>query len=309
MPNLRPVAFIALVLPAAAMAHVPGEIQEDHSALVLSGLLLLSAVLYAGGFLRLWPHVHARAQLWWRAVAYVAGWMTLVVALLSPLDRAASGSFAWHMIQHETLMLIAAPLLVIGRALPTFLWALPHGARVSAGHATKASWFRGAWNRLTSPLSAWLLHAAALWLWHAPALFNAAVTNATVHDWQHATFLVTALIFWHALLNKSARARRGLALLYLFTTTIHTGVLGALLTFAGRPFYATLDGGLREASSLSALEDQQLGGLIMWVPGSIVYVAAALILAARWLSALDGHGAPRSTDRPSSTPPLASPRI
>jgi len=310
MPHLRRAAAgLLALLPLVASAHVPGEIQEDDSTLVLSGLLLASAVLYAGGFLRLWPHVHARAQLWWRAAAYLGGWLTLVVALLSPMDRAATGSFAWHLIQHETLMLVAAPLLVIGRALPTFLWALPHRARVAAGHATRAGWLRGAWNTLTSPLSAWLLHAAALWVWHAPALFNAAVTNATVHDWQHATFLVTALIFWHALLHKSARARHGLALLYLFTTTIHTGVLGALLTFAGRPLYATLDSGLRDASSLTALEDQQLGGLIMWVPGSIVYVAAALILAARWLRMLEQRGRPGAAHSPSSTPPLASPRI
>jgi putative membrane protein len=311
VPNLSVITLAALLLPGVALAHVPGEIPKDDSTLVLSALLLISALLYAGGLLRLWPHVHARGQLWWRALAFVAGWSTLVAALLSPLDRAASGSFAWHMVQHEVLMLIAAPLLVIGRALPTFLWALPPRARVTVGLATKAGWLRSCWNVLTAPLSAWLLHAAALWLWHAPALFNAAVTNATVHDWQHATFLVTALIFWHALLHKSARARHGMALLYLFTTTIHTGVLGALLTFAGRPLYSTLDAGLREASALSALEDQQLGGLIMWVPGSLVYVAAALWLAARWLRVLDeGGGSPRGpAANPSSSPPLVSPRF
>jgi cytochrome c oxidase assembly factor CtaG len=78
-----------------------------------------------------------------------------------------------------------------------------------------------------------------------------------------------------------------LALVYLFTTTIHTGVLGALLTFAPKPLYATLDSGLRDAFAPSALEDQQLGGLIMWVPGSIVYVAAALLLAAQWLRSME----------------------
>jgi putative membrane protein len=311
VPHLRIIALATSLLPTAALAHVPGEVQQENSTLVLTALLLISGLLYAGGLLRLWPHVHARAQLWWRALAFVAGWSTLVAALLSPLDRAAGGSFAWHMVQHETLMLIAAPLLVIGRALPTFLWALPHRARLTVGLATKAGWLRGSWNTLTSPLSAWLLHAAALWLWHAPVLFNAAVTNPTVHDWQHASFLVTALIFWHALFHKSARARHGMALLYLFTTTIHTGVLGALLTFAGRPWYSTLDAGLREASALTALEDQQLGGLIMWVPGSMVYVAAALWLAARWLRALDDGDGARNAPvvNPSSTPPVVSPRF
>jgi putative membrane protein len=179
-------------------------------------------------------------------------------------------------------MLVAAPLLVLGRALPTFVWALPHRARLAAGHASKLIAVRSTWNALTSPLSAWILHAAALWLWHAPALFNAAVVNRTVHDWQHFTFFATALIFWHALLRHGGR---GMAIVYLFTTTVHTGVLGALLTFARHPLYATLNPGLYDLAGLTPLEDQQLGGLIMWVPGALVYVGAALILTARWLNA------------------------
>jgi putative membrane protein len=164
---------------------------------------------------------------------------------------------------------------------------MPHRARLSLGHASKSPALRTLWNSLTSPISAWLLHAAALWLWHVPALFNAAVTRSAVHDWQHASFLVTALIFWHALFHKCTRHTRGMAVVYLFTTTIHTGVLGALLTFAPRPLYATLDAGIRDAAALTALEDQQLGGLIMWVPGSIVYVTIALLLAANWLRSLE----------------------
>ena len=131
-----------------------------------------------------------------------------------------------------------------------------------------------------------------------------------MHDWQHASFLVTALIFWHALLHKGARARPGMGLLYLFTTTIHTGVLGALLTFAPRPLYATLDSGLRDAAALSLLEDQQLGGLIMWVPGSLVYVGAALWIAAHWLRSMERRDAAFGpADSTSSSPPLASPRF
>lgn len=309
MSNLTRGTVVSLLLwPAGALAHVPGEIQEDSTTLLVSGLLLASALLYAGGLLRLWPHVRARRELYGRAAAFAAGWGVLAVSLLSAVDRAAASSFAWHMVQHESLMLVAAPLLVIGRALPTFLWSLPHDARVSVGLATRAGWLRGPWKALTSPLSAWLLHALALWGWHVPAFFNAAVTQRGVHDWQHVSFLVTALIFWHALLHKSARASRGLALVYLFTTTIHTGVLGALLTFAPRPLYATLDPGLRDASSLTALEDQQLGGLIMWVPASIVYVGAALLLIAGWLRALEGRDPGPRRDSSSSSP-FASPRF
>jgi putative membrane protein len=277
--------IVALAIAGAASAHVPNGGATPPPLFVI-GSLLAAALLYAIGILRLWPHVHARRELVWRAWAFAAGWAALALALLSPLDTRAGGSFAMHMIQHEVLMLVAAPLLVIGRGLPTFLWAVPHDARLRLGRATKVDWVRRTWDALTSAFSAWLLHAAALWLWHVPAFFNAAVRNDTAHDWQHATFLVTALLFWHALLRPSGPGSRGLAIVYLFTTTIHTGVLGALLTFAPRPLYATLDSGLT-LGALTTLEDQQLGGLIMWVPGALVYVAVALVLAVRWLRSLD----------------------
>src|SRR5919109_3213702 len=139
MPHLKYATAPGLLLFAsAAVAHVPGDIQEDRSTLWLSAMLTVSLGLYAFGLLRLWPHVHARGDLWRRAAAFVAGWLTLVIALLSSIDRRSASSFAWHMAQHELLMLVAAPLLVWGRALPTFLWSLPHDARVRIGLATKA---------------------------------------------------------------------------------------------------------------------------------------------------------------------------
>jgi putative membrane protein len=302
MPHLRKMLWaVGIIAPAVAGAHA-AESPEGDSSLLVGGLLMLAALMYVAGLLRLWPQTHARTQLRWRAVSFATGWVALLTALLSPLDQWASSSFAWHMVQHEVLMLVAAPLLVIGRGLPTFLWALPHDARLALGRATKQNWLRASWNGLMSPLSAWTLHAAALWLWHVPAFFNAAVTQSGIHDWQHASFLGTALIFWHALLRKSVRASRGLALVYLFTTTIHTGVLGAFLTFAPRVLYATFDAGLRDRAT-TALEDQQLGGLIMWVPGSIVYVTVALLLAAQWLRSLE----PASGS--SSSPPPMTPRF
>jgi putative membrane protein len=278
-------AACALGISGFASAHAPTTITTSPP-LAVAAALLVAALLYIAGVARLWPHVHARRELLWRAAAFAAGWGALALALLSPLDTRAGSSFAMHMIQHEVLMLVAAPLLVIGRGLPTFLWAVPHDARLRLGRATKVDWVRRTWDALTSAFSAWLLHAAALWLWHVPAFFNAAVRDAAVHDWQHGTFLVTALLFWHALLRHGGNGSRGLAIVYLFTTTIHTGVLGALLTFATRPLYATLDSGI-SVGTLTTLEDQQLGGLIMWVPGALVYVAVALVLTVRWLRSLD----------------------
>jgi putative membrane protein len=273
-------AALGLLAMAPAHAHAVADARGAVGAVLVIAALGLAALLYGGGVARLLPHVHARHELAWRALAFAAGWLALAAALLSPLDAAASRSFAVHMVQHEVLMLVAAPLLVLGRGLPTMLWALPRGGRRALGRATRRHWLRAAWGALTAPLAAWLLHAAALWVWHAPRLFNAAVEDPALHDWQHASFLVTALIFWHALLRHGARVS---AVVYLFTTTVHTGVLGALLTFAPRPLYTALDPGLSAFGALTPLEDQQLGGLIMWVPGALVYVGVALALLARWL--------------------------
>jgi len=272
----------ALVAAAPAFAHAPAPVERPEPALVIVPLLV-AAIGYAAGLARLRPHVHARRELAARAVAFSAGWLALALALLSPLDAAAGRSFAAHMLQHEILMLIAAPLLVLGRGLPILLWSLPHHARKSVGHFTKRHAVRSFWNGLTAPVSAWLLHGAALWLWHAPPFFNAALKDGTLHHWQHATFFVSALLFWHALLRHGAQSSRGAAIFYLFTTTVHTGVLGALITFARTPLYAPFDYGLLQPGALTPLEDQQLGGLIMWVPGALVYVGAALTLLARWL--------------------------
>jgi putative membrane protein len=267
---------------APALAHAPAAVERPDAWLAIV-LLAVAAAGYVMGHARLRPHVHARRELGARAAAFAAGWVVLAIALLSPLDAAAGRSFAAHMVQHETLMLVAAPLLVLGRGLPTLLWALPHDARLAVGRLTKRRAFHGFWQHLTAPLAAWLLHGLALWLWHAPPLFNAALADGTLHHWQHATFFVSALLFWHALLRHGAHAARGAAILYLFTTTVHTGVLGALITFAPTPLYAPFDYGLLTPGALTPLEDQQLGGLIMWVPGALVYVGVALALLARWL--------------------------
>ena len=296
MPHLKrltpPVALLAACIANTARAHAPAPAVPDRplGTTLVVFLLLICAIAYAAGFARLRPHVHARRELHLRGLAFAAGWFALAAALLSPLDTLAAGSFAAHMIQHESLMLIAAPLLVVGRGLPTMLWALPRAARVTVGGATQAGWLHRSWEVLTAPFTAWLLHAAALWIWHAPLLFNAALEKGAIHDLQHATFLVTALLFWHALLRHGAQARRGMSVLYLFTTTIHTGVLGALLTFSRTPLYAPFDFGLRTWGSLTPLEDQQLGGLIMWVPGALVYVGVALALLASWLSRTNSDG-------------------
>jgi cytochrome c oxidase assembly factor CtaG len=180
-------------------------------------------------------------------------------------------------------MLVAAPLLVLGRPLVVFLWAFPVQWSRRIGNVGKIGCVSGTWRFLTIPLVAWLVHAIALWVWHVPVLFDAVLQNEWVHTLQHISFLASALLFWWALIHGPQGAMGyGAAVLYLFTTSIHSGALGALLTVAGTVWYPSYIG-LTSSWGLTPLEDQQLGGLIMWIPAGVVYLIAGLALFVGWL--------------------------
>jgi cytochrome c oxidase assembly factor CtaG len=264
----------------------------------VAGCLVVSAALYAIGLHRVWQRAAGgRRALARRALAFAAGWFVLAVALLPPLDGLGTELFWAHMVQHELLMIGAAPLLVLGRPLGIWAWGLPRRWRRAVGQAFHAPLWRAPWQRVTAPLGAWLLHALALWTWHAPALFDAALARPGVHVAQHIAFLASALLYWWSLLGSATRARQGIALLSLFTTMVHTGALGALLTLASTPWYPTYLA-TTAAHGLEPLQDQQLGGLVMWVPASLGYLGVALWLASRWI----GPARPRRVHRLPTAP-------
>ena len=274
-----------LALPVLVRAHA-GEPLEPHDvftaqAWVLDPLtvvsLIAAAVLYWRGSTR--SHGLRR----WEVRCYWAGWTILAIALLSPLHAVGEVLFAAHMMQHELLMLVAAPLLVLGRPMVPFLWAFPLKLRRVAAATLTTEPFQLVWGSASRPFHAWWLHGVALWVWHVPVLYEATVTSSLVHAIQHLSFLVSALLFWWALVRQpGARREYGLAAMYVFGTAVHSSILGALLTFAPSPWYPVYST-TTWAWGLTALEDQQLGGLIMWVPAGVVYTVAALILIALWL--------------------------
>ncbi len=287
---LRAVAAAGwLAAGAAAHAHEPEPASAatgwTPEAWVL-WLLALAAALYLAGLARLWRNAGTgrglgRSQ----ALSFALGWLALAAALASPLDALGTRLFAAHMVQHELLMVVAAPLLVLGRPLVAWTWALTPRQRRRVGRAAQAPWFAPAWRFTTRAPTAWALHASALWAWHLPALFEAALRIEAVHIAQHASFLATALLFWWSVLGGDPRAQRSAAAIgSLLTTMMHTGALGALLTFAPTVWYRHY-GHAGGAFGLAPLEDQQLGGLIMWVPGGLAYLVAGLALLARLLSA------------------------
>jgi cytochrome c oxidase assembly factor CtaG len=261
--------------------------------------LALTASLFVVGLKRLWREAPKRKSIrQWEALCFAGGWLALFVALVSPVHAWGRVLFSAHMTQHEILMLVAAPLLVLGRPLIAFLWALPLEWSRRLGSIAKIGWINRTWKALTIPLVAWLVHAIALWTWHIPVLFDAVLHNEAVHTAQHLSFLISALLFWWALIHGPQGAMGyGAAVLYLFTTSIHSGVLGALITVAGSVWYPSYIG-LTNSWGLTPLEDQQLGGLIMWIPAGLVYVIAALAMFAGWLREAELRSSSASSLRP-----------
>jgi putative membrane protein len=284
---LRVLSFAGLGLcPAgSALAHHPGHAGGaawGGEAWILA-LLAASLLLYILGATRLWRRAGMGRGISLAAAArFAAGWSALAAALLSPLDTWAETSFALHMVQHELLMVVAAPLLVMSKPLEAWTWSLaPRWRRALAamGHARPLA---ALWHALTDPVGAWTFHAVALWAWHIPALFSLALRDPAVHALQHSCFLFSALAFWWSVLARGVRRAQAPAVASLFITMLHTGALGALLTFAPSPWYPHSDA--LNPIGLTALEDQQLGGLVMWVPGGLAYLVAGLATVAAWLS-------------------------
>jgi len=256
---------------------------------MLATSLAAFAIVYAAGIIRLWRHAgFGRGIRLFDVLAFTIGWLTLVVALSPPIDELSEQSLMAHMIQHELLMVIAAPLIAISLPLVATLWAMPSPVRRAVIDAVSTHVVSRIWRLLTSPASVFLLYAAALWVWHLPALYDAALAHEPVHIVQHLCFFGTATLFWWGIAHgRYGRVGYGAAVVYVFATAVHSGVLGALLTFSPNVWYLPyLE---NHHTRTSALEDQQLAGLLMWIPAGITFIAGGLILFAAWLRESDRH--------------------
>jgi putative membrane protein len=245
--------------------------------------LLLSGSLYLGGVVRLWRRAGTgRGIRRLEVAAFTIGWCVLALALLSPLHELGEALFSAHMLQHELLMVVAAPLLVLGRPLVPVIWALPHSWRRTVGALVHRPAIRMTWHALTIPLVACGVQGVVMLGWHLPLLYDAAVVHSWIHATEHATFLASAMLFWWVVVERRSQAARGRLLLYVIATAGYSGALGALLTFAQAPLYPVYQSTV--AWGLTPLADQQLAGLIMWIPAGMIYLVAALLLARSWIS-------------------------
>jgi len=250
--------------------------------------LAFSAGLYGLGLARLWGTPAGRRVVRpWQVIAFVVGWSSLMIALVSPLDVLSDILFSAHMTQHELLMVIAAPLMVLGRPLIVMLWAFGAGERQRLTGWTRTPTVARMWQGATGPVTVWVLHALTLWIWHVPVLYEAAVRNDAVHIVQHLSFFGTAALFWWAIVHgRYGRIGYGVAVLFVFTTALHSGALGALFTFGSQVMYP-LYADRTSAFGVSPLDDQQLAGLIMWIPFSLTFLIVGLALFAAWLGESD----------------------
>jgi putative membrane protein len=221
-----------------------------------------------------------------RIAAFSAGLLTLVLALSSPLDTATATIFSAHMIQHVLLVAVAPPLILLGLPTTVFLNGVPRGwRRPLATLPHRIPGLAVLLGVLTMPAVAWLVHAGTLWAWHIPWLYDAAVQNERLHAVEHATFVITAFLYWWTIVPAGAHTRNALGpamgILSVFAMGMQSAALGIILTFWSTPIYPVYVG-RSELWHISALSDQRLAGLIMWIPAGSVYVVAALMLLRSW---------------------------
>jgi len=248
--------------------------------LVLLGL----GALYVLGWRRLRSKSDQLAT-GWRLASYLGGLLTLTVALMSPIDTLASQLFWMHMVQHLLLIMLAPPLLFLAAPFPIAIWGLPlTGRGLVARLLSRNGRLRGALVRASSPGLVWFVFVSLLWGWHDPAAYDAALRSELVHDIEHLCFFGIGMLYWWRLVGAAPFFARRLTslqrIIYVLAAVPPTVIVGVVLSFASTPsykHYLTVP----RISGLTVLQDQQLGGLIMWVPGGMMYIMVALLLVYR----------------------------
>jgi len=244
-------------------------------------VMLVAATLYARGS-------SSRPRRPWRDAAFAGALLTVATALLSPLDTAADQLFSAHMVQHLLLLVVAAPLFVLAHPVQTISASISGATRrnVLGRRAGRTVLRARRWIRRPAP--AWTIATVALWAWHLPTLYQAALEEPLLHAVEHATFLLTAMLVWSVALDvRSGGTLGGLGrCLFLVACAIQSALLGAIVLFAPVVLYPGHGAG-PAAWGLTPLQDQQLAGVLMWVPPSGVYLVAAVLIFVRWMHRLD----------------------
>ncbi|MGD9632380.1 MAG: cytochrome c oxidase assembly protein [Pirellulales bacterium] len=266
------------------------------SAPWLAASLLASAVIYSIG----WRRLHARDPDRWpvgRLAAFVGGLAAFYLALASLIEAFASLLLSVHMLQHLLLMMVAPPLVWLGWPLMPMLGGLPAPVRTYwVAPILRSQRVRRAFAALTHPLVAWPIFVAATWGWHLPAGYELGLSNDAWHVVQHLSFTAAALLFWFPVVRpfpSRPRWSKWLLMPYLLLADVQNTLLAAWLTFSSAalyPHYLQVP----RIGGFSAMEDQRLAGVLMWVPGSVVFLVPLFWIAVSYF--LRGDRAEYSTD-------------
>lgn len=299
MWKLSPILLALLpFVSTAAFAHAGhqdlerAELSWSFEPWVLVSLTVCT-LAYISGLRRM--RARAREQIGATEIwAFVGGIAALLIALQSPLDAVSQDLFSAHMVQHLTLMLVAAPLFVVSRPLIVFLWSMPPRTRKTFGRIWARGRLGGAFAFLTSPAFVWIAFCGLFAFWHLPGPYARALQHEGIHIFEHVCFYVSAFAFWSVVIEPSGRPRLdyGGRLLFVATAAVLSGLPGALMVLTSRPFYALHAAGAARWG-LTPIEDQHLAGLIMWIPAGFAYIGAILILFVRWMQAAELRSAAR----------------
>jgi putative copper resistance protein D len=278
-----------LSVPAAALAHGeaapapgwPGVLLEwSLDPLAVAGIALV-AVAYVAAVRRIATAHLANPHPAHRSWLFAGGLAAIGVALLSPVEAYEGQLFSVHMVQHMLLELVAAPLLLAGAPITLVLRVASPGWRrrlLSVLHSRVV-------RALAFPVVAWVLFAAVNWGWHFSVLYDQALENQLLHYVQHATFLGAALLFWWPVIGADPspwRLPHPVRLLYLFLAMPQNSFLGVAIMSASSVLYPHYVTNVRGWGP-TPLEDQQLGGVVMWVGGDLIFLAAMAIVVVTWM--------------------------
>ncbi|MGQ0605145.1 MAG: cytochrome c oxidase assembly protein [Anaerolineales bacterium] len=252
------------------------------------GVLVVAGLLFTAGWLRLRVRGQLRLAAGWRLAAFLGGLTLLAVALMSALDVWGADFFFVHMIQHLVMVMIVPPLLLLANPFPFVIWGLPGRRQLGQKFFSADATLRRALRWATRPALVWFAFVAILWGWHDPRMYSAAQGSGWVHDAEHVTFFGTAMLLWWHVVRASPRIHSRLSQLaragYLVAAGVANMIPGVIIALADAPLYPYYIRVVPRLGGMSVIEDQVLAGIIMWIPGTMMYVMAALIIIIRALS-------------------------
>jgi cytochrome c oxidase assembly factor CtaG len=271
---------------------------------VVIAVVMLSGSVYINGFFHIRTLRNRSTSRdviglvpYWRLLSYLGGLICIILALLSPVEVLSGQLFFMHMIQHMLLVMCAPPLLLISNPFPILLWGLPAKIRtVVGGLFVGNSWLRKLLKRYAGAGTIWMIFVIVYIGWHDPTLYEAALRSKFVHDIEHISFFVVSMLFWWHVTSAAPRVHQNLAygkrIAYLLVTVPVNMISGVIITFSRQPIYEYYVK-IQRPWSLTVMQDQMLGGIIMWIPGSMMLIVAIIVLVVRMMASEERNSSPR----------------